>query len=109
MPRVRFTASTLFEGVSYAQNQVVDLPKDAVKALGDSVEQADDRDIDAETRDLSEGDPDRRAERDVHREPGDAQDIPDAVRDNDSEDTHEAKALGQAPHDKMLRKPTVKK
>ena len=36
--------------VSYAQNQVVDLPQEAIKVLGDSVQRADDRDITVQQR-----------------------------------------------------------
>lgn len=109
MARVRFKEHTYFEGVSYALNSVVDLPDETVKALGDSVEEADDRDIEQETRELAEGDPDRRTERAVRREPDDAQDIPDAVRDNDFEDAKEAKALGIPPVNKMVKDAPRKK
>jgi hypothetical protein len=83
MARVRFVSPTFYDGVSYAQNQVVDLSDDAVKALGDSVERADDVNVEETAEKLADqtADPDTRAELDVHHEPGDAQDVPDALRD----------------------------
>lgn len=111
MARVRFREHTYFEGVSYALNSVVDLDSKTIKALGDSVEPADDRDIEQENREVAEGDVDVRAEKTVQREADDAQDIPDAARDNDfeAEATQEAKALGAAPTNKMVEKAPKKK
>jgi hypothetical protein len=112
MARVRFVESTLFEGVSYAKNQVVDLSDKAIRALGDSVEAADDRDVEEENRNVADADPDARTEHTVTREPDDAQDIPDAVRDNDAEEgvapTTE-KSIDQPGVNKMVNKPSKKK
>jgi hypothetical protein len=70
-----------------------------VKALGDSVERADDRDIEEEARSNDAADPDERKQRDVHSELGDAQDIPDTARANDAKAKadEEAKAIAKAP------------
>ncbi len=111
MTRVRFVELTYFEGVSYALNSVVDLDDKTISPLGNSVVPADDRDIEQENREVAEGDVDVRAEKTVRREPGDAQDIPDAARDNDfeAEATQGAKALGAAPTNKMVEKAPKKK
>lgn len=116
MARVRFTAPTFFGGVSYAKHQVVDLPKDAVNALGDSVEPADDRDVEAEVDEkLSHVvDPNTRAELDVKREPGDAQDVPDALRDEEENARREAEAqetkqVENAPRNKQVNQAPKKK
>jgi len=94
MARVRFVSPTFFGDVSYAKNQVVDLPNDTVQALGDSVERADDRDIEEEVEEnlSTVVDPNTRTELDVNREPGDAQDIPDALRDEEENARQEAQA-----------------
>jgi hypothetical protein len=91
--------------VRYAQNQVVDLPAETMRVLGNSVERADDRDIEEEARTNDAGDPAERKQRDVHSEPGDAQDSPDVARANDAKARaeEEAKALASAPINKMVK------
>lgn len=111
--RVRFVSPVLYGGVSYAQNQVVDLDDKAVDGLGDLVEAADDVDVDRESdRLMSEApDLDARREADIKSEPGDAQDVPDALRDEqaNNEATKRAKALGAAPTNKMVENAPKKK
>jgi hypothetical protein len=114
MPRKRFTAPALYDVVSYAQNQVVELSDDDVRALGDSLEDADDRDVEKEARDAAanEADPDARTElaNITHRE-GDAQDVPDALRDEEANRANrqrQAKVIGSAPRNKMVREPQTK-
>lgn len=101
MPRVRFISPTSYNGVSYAQNQVVKLSDEDVRALGSSVEKADDVDVEEAADELSQGvlDPDERRELDIKSEPGDAQDVPDALRDEQAN----AKMATQAKKDKMVK------
>ena len=111
--RVRFVSPTMYAGVSYAQNQVVSLDDRDIRTLGDSVEAADDVDVAAEAEDLQDGvlDPDTRRELDIKHEPGDVQDVPDALRDEQAnrEAEEEAKAVDAAPKNKMVDKPKTKK
>jgi hypothetical protein len=98
-------AQRITANVRYAQNQVVDLPDETMRVLGNSSKRADDRDIEEEARSNDAADPDERKQRDVHSEPGDAQDIPDTARANDAKAKadEEAKAIAKAPANKMIK------
>jgi hypothetical protein len=92
--------------VSYARNQVVGASEEAAKAIGDTVEAADDVDVNKESDRLMDEAPgvDARHEADVRSEPGDAQDVPDALRDEQANQAarREAKAVGNAPVNKQV-------
>ena len=105
--RVRFVSPTMYDGVSYAQNQVVELSDADRKALGDSVEAADDTDVEEEARDLASDAPTADIRQDaamVTHQPGDAQDVPDALRDEqaNAEAAKKAKAIESAPKNKAV-------
>jgi hypothetical protein len=93
--------------VSYAQNQVVEVSEEAAIALADTVEAADDVDVDKESdRLMGEApDVDARREADVRSEPGDTQDVPDALRDEQANAAARkgAKSLEAAPTNKMVK------
>lgn len=104
----------MYDGVSYALNQVVALDDRDVKALGDLVEAADDVDVEEEAQKVADetNDPDTRAEAaSVKSQPGDVQDVPDALRDEQANVAAEkgAKSLDTAPTNKAVESAPKKK
>jgi hypothetical protein len=93
--------------VSYAQNQIIEVSEEAARALGDNLEAADDVDVDKELDRLMDEAPDvdARREADVRSEPGDAQDVPEALRDEQANAVARkgAKSLEPAPTNKMVK------
>lgn len=106
--RMRFVSPTVYGGVSYAQNEVVALSDEDVRALGDTVEAADDVDVEDEAQKVADEttNPDTRTEAAmVTKQPDDAQDVPDALRDEQANLATEkkAKSLDAAPTNKMVK------
>jgi hypothetical protein len=98
-------AQRITANVRYAQNQVVDLPDETMRVLGNSSKRADDRDIEEEARFYDAGDPAERKQCHAHSEPGNAQNSPDVARANDAKakDEEEAKALARALVNKLVK------
>lgn len=84
-----------------------------MKTLGDSVETPVVADVEAEADAPQHGvsDPDTRKELDIKPEPGDAQDVPNALRDEqaNAKARKEAKAMDSAPVNEMTEKPEKEK